>query len=284
MKRPLYCSTGALVGRVNGYDFRGAMKILRSLYEEERIRGLELMMLPAYYENRAAVTEAVRQSGVPSPVIHCEKEIGTMLSDAGALTDSGHEEEARALSEEAFRLFRLNCAFAEDLGIPRMVIHLWGGRTSDSHIARNVGALPDLTETAAAHGLRLLVEIVPSSAGDPLSNWKRVLPFLGNGGLIFDSRFGKLHEQIRETLTDPAVTPRIEHVHVSDFGGGYREFSALRPILHPGEGKIDFPALAGLLDRMGYAGSVTLESPVMGENGWNVPKLGRTLSYLGSLL
>ena len=99
MKRPLYCSTGALVGRVNGYDFRGAMKILRSLYEEERIRGLELMMLPAYYENRAAVTEAVRQSGVPSPVIHCEKEIGTMLSDAGALTDSGHEEEAKAFLE-----------------------------------------------------------------------------------------------------------------------------------------------------------------------------------------
>ena len=282
MKRPLYCSTGALVGRVNGYDWRGALRIIRSLNDGGFCRGLELMMLPVYYDAMPEVTDAVKNCGVPAPVIHCEKEVGTVLSDAGALRDEGREAESAEMKAEAVRLFRLNCAFAEELAIPRMVLHLWGGRTSDSHIGFNIETLPELSEIARSHGVRLLIENVPSSSGDPLSNWKRLLPSLGDGGLIFDSRFGQLHGQIAETLTDPAVTPRIEHVHISDYGGGLRDFSALRPILHPGEGTIDFPALAALLDGMGYAGSVTLESPVMGENGWDTDKLEKTFAYLSN--
>ena len=80
------------------------------------------------------------------------------------------------------------------------------------------------------------------------------------------------------------MTPHIEHVHVSDFGGGYRDFSALRPILHPGEGTVDFPLFASLLDAMDYRGGVTLESPVMGEGGWDTDKLCATLRYLGDIL
>ena len=255
-----------------------------SLYGEGLCLGLELMMLNAYYDRRDEVVSLVRSSGIPAPVLHCEKDVGTLLSDAGTFDSAGKTEDAKRARDEAFRLFRLNCAFAEALSIPRMVVHLWGGYASDRFLDFNIAALPELAGIAEGCGVRLLIENVPSSKADPLSNWKRLLPSLGNGGLIFDTRFGQLHAQIRETLTDPEAAPRIEHVHVSDFGGGTRDFSALRPILHPGEGTIDFPAFAALLDRMNYRGAVTLESPVMGPDGWDTDKLKKTLLYLGDLL
>jgi len=284
MKRPLYVSTGCLVGRVNGYDLDGSLGIIGSLYQGGSCRGLELMMLAAYYDRRDSVIASVRNAGVPVPVLHCDKDVGTLLSDAGTLASAGKPDGEKDKRDEAFRLFRMNCAFAEALSIPRMVLHLWGGYASDRFVDYNIAAFPELEEIAGEHGVRLLVENVPSSKSDPLSNWKRLLPSLGDGGLIFDTRFGQLHAQIAETLTDPEITPRIEHVHVSDFGGGFRDFSALRPILHPGEGTIDFPAFAELLDRMDYRGGITLESPVMGEDGWDADKLKNTLRILGQLL
>lgn len=284
MKRPLYISTGALVGRVNGYDLAGGLGVIRSRFDAGLCRGLELMMLKAYYERRIEVVERVKVCGVPVPVIHCEKDVGSLLSDAGVLLAEGKTAEAGETKGEALRLFRLNCAFAEDLAVGRMVLHLWGGYASDRQIAYNIAALSELAAIAAESGVRLLIENVPSSLADPLANWKKLLPFLGNGGLIFDTRFGQLHDQIRETLTDPEVAPRIEHVHISDFGGGYRDFSALRPILHPGEGTVDFPLVARLLDGMDYRGAVTLESPVMGEDGWDTDKLDKTLRLLGQLM
>ena len=284
MKRPLYISTGALVGRVNGYDMDGALRIIVSLRERELCRGLELMMLTAWYDRREEIISAVRSCGVPVPVIHCDKDVGTLLSDAGTLNSAGKTEDAGLKMSEALRLFRLNCAFAEELSIPRMVLHLWGGYASDRFIDYNIAALPELNRIAKDHGVRLLIENVPSSKYDPLSNWKRLLPVLGDGGLIFDTRFGQLHGQIRETLTDGDAVPKIEHVHISDFGGGYRDFSALRPILHPGEGTVDFPLVASLLDGMDYRGGVTLESPVMSEAGRDTDRLEKTLRYLLQIL
>ena len=284
MNRPLYVSTGALVGRVNGYDLRGGLDIIADLYDQGICRGLELMMLTAYYSRADEVLSLVRGCGVPTPVIHCEKDVGTLLSDAGTLYAAGKSGEADGKRDEALRLFRLNCIFGGALSIPRMVLHLWGGYASDHHVDYNISELPELSRIASEHGIRLLIENVPSSRYDPLSNWRRLLPSLEDGGLIFDTRFGQLHNQIRETLTDPEIAPRIEHVHISDFGGGYRDFSALRPILHPGEGTVDFPQAASLLDAMDYRGGITLESPVMGESGRDTDKLERTLRYLADLL
>ena len=137
-----------------------------------------------------------------------------------------------------------------------------------------------LNDIAAAHGTRILCENIPSNHADPYSNWKKLLPQLGEAGLIFDTRFGKLHEQSREILTDDAITAKIEHIHISDFGGTYRDFRALRPILHPGEGNIDFGEVADLLNGFGYTGTITLESPVMEEENLNIPKIEKTLAYL----
>ncbi len=280
MKNLLLTSTGTMVGRSNGYDYKRALREIYTLCENGLSDGLELMMLGFYYDKKEAVTDAVRSSGVPACVIHCEKEIGAMLSDAASLFALGRRDEADALCSEALELFRLNCAFGESLMIDRMVLHLWGGRKSDGHIGYNIEKFDGLKKIAAEHGIRLLVENIPSSTADPRSNWHKLMPRMDGAGFIFDTRFGKLHEQSADILTDSVLTPLIEHIHVSDFKGGYRDFAALRPIFHPGDGMIDFDEIFTLLRGIGYSGSVTLESPIMEGEGLNTTKIARTLEFL----
>lgn len=284
MNRILLVSTGTMVGRLNGYDYQRALGVVRSLQEEKLCSGMELMMLPFYYDKLGSVCDAVRSSGARTVVVHCEKEIGTMLSEAGVMDAEGRADDAADKTEEAVRYFRLNCEMARALAVGRMVLHLWGGMDSDAHVGYNISVLPKLNDIAASYGVRLLIENIPSNRGDPRSNWHKALPYLGNAGLIFDTRFGKLHEQSREILTDDQLTAKIEHIHVSDFAGTYRDFKALRPILHPGEGSVDFDEIAALLNANGYQGTVTLESPVMVDSELDVPKLRRTLTYLNRLL
>ncbi len=278
--RELYTSTGTLVGHSNGYNYRRALTEIAGLVSRGYCDGLELMMLKFYYDKTEDVADAVKQSGVKPAVIHCEKDVGTMISDAGVLQYDGKTDEAKALYRDAEKLFRLNCEMAEKLRIPRMVLHLWGGISSDAHIEYNISKMFRLNEIAAAHGTRILCENIPSNHADPRSNWHKLLPELGNAGLIFDTRFGKLHEQTEKVLTDKVLTDRIEHIHISDFGGTYRDFRALRPILHPREGKIDFEEVADLLNGFEYTGTVTLESPVMEGEDINIPKIEKTLAYL----
>jgi len=278
--RALYVSTGTLVGRGNGFNYKRALREIRRLEEKELCGGLELMMLRFYYDKIDEVTDAVRESGCSPAVIHCEKDVGTLISDAGVLCSEGKHDEADEKYAEVLRLFRLNCTVAEKLGIERMVLHLWGGYSSDRHIEYNISKMDELNSAAAEYGVRILCENIPSNLTDPRCNWHLLLPHLGNAGLIFDTRFGKLHEQTGDILTDKALTGRIEHIHISDFAGTYRDFSALRPILHPGEGTIDFSEVSALLDGFGYAGTITLESPVMVEDELDIPKLENTIEFL----
>lgn len=276
-----------MVGHRNGYDYRRALREFVRLRENGLCDGVELMMLQFYYDKLETVAEAVNASGMvdPTSVIHCEKEIGTMMSDAGVLHADGKNDEAEALYREAYALYRKNCRMAEMTGLHRMVLHLWGGRSSDGHVDYNASKLAELAETAVEYGVRLLIENVPSNHDDPHSNWLRLLPLPENTAFIFDTRFGKLHEQTAETLTDPRITPHIEHIHISDFAGTYRDFTKLRPVLHPGEGSVDFDEVSRLLDGMDYTGTVTLESPVMLDGGeYDIPKLEKTLSYLINIL
>ncbi len=280
MMNQLFVSTGTMVARENGYDYIRALGEIKRLEQQGLCDGLELMMLKFYYDKREEVVSAVRDFGVNAAMIHCEKDIGTMLSDAGGLLERGEIHDAETMLHDAMELFRYNCTFAEKLDIGRMVLHLWGGYSSDSHIEYNIEKFCTMREIAAEYGVRLLVENIPSRIYNPRSNWKKLLPHLGDGGLIFDTRFGMLHRQIEGILHDSALTEKIEHVHISDFAGTYRQFRALRPILHPGEGSVDFVKTAGLLKNLGYDGTVTLESPVVDGEDLDMAKLAGTLRFI----
>lgn len=283
-ERTLLCSTGTLIGRANGYDIHLVTRLLPEYMEQGLIAGGELMMLPVYYDRLSAVSGEWLAAGIEFPVIHCEKEVGTKLSDAAVLAAAGDSSGAAAIRAAAEADFLRNCEMGAMASSRAMVLHLWGGLHSDAQISYNADALGTLSEKIRPYGIQLLIENVPSNTHDPHTNWRRLLPLPDNCALIFDTRFGQLHRQIDETWADGEIAPHIRHIHISDIVGAPRDFSTLRPILHPGEGMIDFPAFARILDAHGYSGTVTLESPVIRDGGADGEKLKKSLAAVRELL
>lgn len=266
-----------MVGRVNNYDITGALRQMRELYDCGVICGGELMMLTDYYRREGEVVSLVGSSGVPFPVIHCEKEVGSMISTAGATDDAD-------MLSEALRLFGLNCRFGGNIGASSMVLHLWGGRDSDSHFAYNAGIVPELLDIIRPYGIRLLIENIPCTTSDPLTHWREFEKY--DIGYVFDTRFGAFHSQIGKIFaqTDLWTQGRISHMHISDYGGAPKDFTKLHPILHPREGCIDFEMVSRGLNDVKYTGTVTLESPVMVGDGLDIAKLKNTLVFLNEIL
>ena len=123
---------------------------------------------------------------------------------------------------------------------------------------------------------------VPSTVTDPLFNLHKIACELGRVGVVFDTRFATCHENAKETLSDGAVAPHIEHVHISDYRGGKKEFTCLRPVFHPLEGKCDFPLIFGMLRDLDFEGSFNLESPGITGEGPEIDldNLKRSLTFI----
>ncbi len=281
MNNEIYLSTGALVERRNGYNYHKVSETVPPLMEEGFISGAEFMMIKLYYEIRDEVIKEFLSYGIKFPIIHSDKEIGTFLSDAAvALSENGDRAFARERKNAAFDMFRFSCETGCMAGSRRLVLHLWGGLNSDKAVDYNVEWLPELIDIAKSYNIKILCENVPSSATDPLSNWKKLESQLCDAGLIFDTRFATCHRQPKETLTD-RIAEKIEHVHVSDYRGGLKEFSCLRPVWHPGDGIANFELIFSLLKKLSYCGTFTLESPGIIEGSEiNCEKLKKSLDFI----
>lgn len=274
------CSTGTLVRRANGYNYTRALRIIGELLGEGAISGGELMMLTHYYDKFDEVTSAVEASEIPFPVIHCEKGVGTDLSRAAALNAEGDMASANTLLCDLLDTFRLNCRFGKQIGAKYMVFHLWSGFDSDCNVEYNISKAKLLSDIAQEHGLRLLFETIPCTTHDPISNLSSLLDTFPEAEFIYDTRLSALHGQEIEFLRNERLTSRMRHMHVSDFIGALRDFSALRPIYHPYEGQIDFDSIAAELHRIGYSGMITLESPACAEDETDKAKLLETFTLL----
>ncbi len=276
---PLYVSTGAIIGRVNGYDYRHILRVMPRLIEQTPLDGLELMMLPAYLDKLPAMAADFGAAGLRFPVIHADKEVGTFLSTAAVTEQS-------SLIADALDRWTQNCVMGERVGSTQIVLHLWGGLDSDAALAGNLAHLGALTDIAASHGLEVLIENVPCTTHDPIANLAAIRAAFPTMRYVFDTRFAAFHGQLDSLTATPwLIGDRLAHVHISDLrDGAERDFSRLRPILHPGEGGIDFPALLASLTERAYAGSVTLESPVMSEHGIDADKLLASLKLIRQLL
>ena len=284
MKRnDLYCSTGTTVSRRNGYNFHLVTSLFPQLQEQGIIDGAEFMMIPAYYPQMKDVADEWLGEGLTFPVIHCEKEVGTLLSDAADAKAAGESEAADVLLRQALDDFKKNCEMGAMAGSRRMVFHLWGGLNSDGHVAYNISVLPQLAEIVRPYGIRLLIENVPCTTNDPLTNWESMSAHFDKCGLIFDTRFGFFHRQIEKIWQADDIYPRIEHLHIGDIRGEEKDFTTLRPIYHPCEGMVDFQSVAKRLWEVGYSGTVTLESPVATDGGADGEKLKASLIYIRNL-
>ncbi len=267
MKNEIYASTGDFTGRLNGHNYALIKEIAPRLHCD----GIELMLYSQWYGDWENIINTIASYGVRIPVVHFDKGIGVHLS----------EHTAEDL-EEAKREFTLNVWAAKRVGAKKAVFHLWGGRNSDLFLERSLAFLPAFYRECEEAGVELLVENIPAHYHGPHASWWRVAEACPNARFIYDTRFGEFHAE-HEAIMRRGLWGRVKHMHISSFARGKMEvWGMIRPILHPGEGCVDLPALVAAMPE--YTHSVTLESPVMLPNGdVDVEKLNRSLDYLAKL-
>lgn len=263
----LLTSTGSFVTRRNGRDHTLIPKVAPLL----RCDGLELMMYDTWYEKIDQVAAAL--SGLTVPVVHCDKMVGEKISLGDPVT---------ALAD-----FKENCRLARLVGAEKLVLHLWNGIPSDWHFERNLNAFGDLWRVAEAEGLLLTVENVVCGKGSPLARMAELQQRYPFARFTFDTKMAAFHREL-----DAAYEPvngwlwqgPVAHIHINDFGGGYKDWANIR-VLHPGEGWIDLPRAAAFLKEVGYEGTVTSEAGAILPDGTpDLNRINRTLDYYSRLL
>lgn len=266
MENQILCSTGTIVGRANGFDHR----LIIGYKDAIEADGFELMMLKAFYGRLPEIAGELNRAGVPIRTIHFEKDITALLGLGG-------EEERR----EGLRLFTDNVDMGRAVGAEKSVFHLWDGRFSRERVESGIALLETLYEICDKRGVELLVENVPCKTS-PYLLVSEIAQRYPNARFTFDTRHTSFMNEIDTFLESPLWQKRIGHLHISDYSGETAPgmWGVTRPILHPGEGLIDFDALFAKMPPY-HGGTVTLESPVMLPDGsHDIPKLNRTLAFL----
>lgn len=270
--KQILCSTGALITSRNGRNHRLIGEAMKKLSCD----GYEFMMYPAWYECWEQVTEDVVGMHAPIVTFHVDKGVGELVSR--------NEAGDRELAEERFDI---NCRMAQAMGAKLLVLHLWGGIPSDRDIANNVREYAVLRGIAESYGLLLTVENVPCNHENPLKHWKTLRETYPDIAFTFDVRFAAFHGIMDACLSEENAwlwQGAVCHIHIGDFAGSPMDWGALRNCLHPGEGKIDFARVFAHLKKVGYDGTVTVESTSVTEDGsWYVDKLNGTFAYLRGL-
>ena len=250
----ILCSTGALIGRPNGRDYR----LLKQFCPQLDCDGYEFILYNSWYDGIGELTTFLRELHLNIPVMHCEKSLSEHIS-------AGGQEEL----QEAFRLFEINCRLAGEIGAEKMVLHLWNGLISDSHFENNLKAYPALRDTAEKYGITLMVENVVCHQ-DPMSHWVELYRAYPDIKFVFDTKMADFHRQL-DLLYSAEYDwlwkeNHILHYHVNDYNGGYRDWDNLR-VLMMGKGHIDFDRFFRFLRSTGYRGDLTFESTGFDQTG-----------------
>ncbi len=251
---PILCSTGALIGRPNNRDYT----LLKDLAPKLSCDGFELMIYPDWYPNPDKLIDFTREIGLNIPVIHCEKKIGELLA-------SGSSEDLKTAMND----FRLNCEIARGVGAKKLVLHLWNGLVSDSHIENNISGYKYLREISDEFGLELLVENVVCNVSDPMSRLHELHENYPDAGFVFDTKMAAFHCQ-EELLYDDSnswLQDNIRHYHVNDYGGGYKDWTNLK-VLPVGKGRVDFGKFFSYIRRKNHQSfTFTVEATAFDKTG-----------------
>lgn len=250
----ILCSTGALIGRPNGRDYR----LLKQFCPQLECDGFELILYDSWYDQIEDLSAFLRELQLNIPVMHCEKTMAEHISRGG----DGE-------LEEAYSLFEKNCGLARDIGAEKIVLHLWNGEISDKHFENNLRAWPDLNRKAEKYGLTLLVENVVCR-WDPMSHWVELYRHYPDIKFVFDTKMADFHGQL-DQLYSPDYAwlwqeNHILHYHVNDFGGSYMDWSNLK-VLQLGKGHIDFDRFFRFIKEIQYTGDFTLEGTGFDQTG-----------------
>lgn len=248
-------STGALIGRPNGRDFRLLTEILPKL----NCDGVEFMMYSTWYDKVEVLRRFILDNKVPVVTFHCQKSIGEDISKGG-----------EELTETAIRNFTTNARLASEFGAKKLVMHLWDGITSDSNFSNNIACYKKLKEIAEEHKVDLLVENVVCNVKDPLTHLFELREIYPDIHYIFDTKMAAFHGQLDMLYSKECEwlwkDGHIKHYHVNDYAGGYMDWANLRT-LPIGAGNIDFERFFGFIKEIGYDDTLTLESTAFDSTG-----------------
>ncbi len=244
----IICSTGALIGRANGRDYR----LIAPCVDQLQCDAYEFMLYESWYDQLDAIAAFLKHLSIDIPVMHCEKKIGESISKNGPGDWEGAKEK-----------FLINCQMASLLGVRKMVMHLWDGLTSDRYIENNLNAFGWLQKTAKEYGIDLMVENVVCVHQDPLAHWKKLKEMYPDIHFTFDTKMAAFHQQIPDICGEEYrwlwQNHHIAHIHMNDYEGGYKDWEHLKT-LHIGRGHIDFEKLIQFIRQAGYPGDYTVEA------------------------
>lgn len=274
-KNKVLCSTGTVIGRTNNYDYT----LIEQCSDKIKCCGFEFMIEPVWYggDKLDEIASNLLPFNINFETMHMDKYIGEMISrnETGDI-------------DGALRIFELNCAAASKLGVKLLVLHLWGGHPSDKNIGINIKTYADLLEIAGKYNLILTVENIVCNTYNALIHMKKLYEIYGNNiKFTFDVRQAEFHKMLKETCEADFLWENnlVPHMHIADYKGGYMDWSRLRPVLHPGEGDVDFDYLANFLEKIHYAGSFTLEAGAKTETGGiDFEKLNKSLDFIYNII
>lgn len=251
----ILCSTGAFTGRSNGYNYR----LMEPLSKTLTCDGFELMVDDEWYPEIEEVKQYIKNLNLYIPVVHCAKDIGELISKGG-------EEELAA----AYQMFETDCGVAKYLGAEKLVLHLWGGRISDSNFQSNIREYRKLNEIAQSHGLVLMVENIVCNVENPMKHLCELREIYPDMKYVFDTKMAAFHEQMDLLYKDEYdwlwKEDHIVHYHVNDYGGGYMDWANLRT-LPIGKGHVDFEKFFAFIKKNGYQGDFTVEATAFDSTG-----------------
>lgn len=269
----ILCSTGTFLGKANSNDYR----LLGEYAQKLECDGFELMISNAWYPMLDDMIGTVKALELNIPIIHANKKLGEYLCGLKTTFDNDHftdyfmtEDEERAHFEKGTDLFKENLRAAEQLGVHKMVLHLWNGQCSDRNMENSIRRFGIWKEMAEEAGVDMLVENVVCNKHDPLSNLKLVAEAYDNVGFVYDTKMSEFHQQTMKLFEpeyeDLLWNGHIRHLHINDYGGGYMDWSNM-DILPVGKGHVDFDTFFSRMKDFAYDGDITIEATALRKDG-----------------
>lgn len=266
-------STGALIGRPNGRDYR----LMADLKNKIKCDGFEFMMYSTWYDMADEVSSFFIENKIYTPTYHIQKSIGELITEGGSNN-----------LKEALRRFEININMASRMQAKKAIMHLWNGEISDSAFENNLNAYAQLRSIADSFEVELLIENVVCNQKDPFYHWLELKEKYEDVKFVFDTKMAAFHGQL-ELLYDEKNSwlykeNFIRHYHVNDYAGAPMEWSKLKT-LPIGAGNIDFDKFFMFVNKTGYDETFTLESTAFIKDGTvNVSMLNEQIDYVKSRL
>ena len=270
---PVYASTGAIITRLNGRNYRLIPEIVPQLHAD----GMEFMMYDSWNDEVKTIRAFLKRSGIFFPVMHLDKRIGEMLAEFGA---DGLARAKKMLARDLIT--------AKEIGAQKLVLHLWSGAYSDLHFGAMLDAVEPFFDMAEAGGLALTVENVTCRVARSLPRMKAVYERCPRAAFTYDTKMAQLHGE-NEMLPLPEwnwlfADHRVLHLHVNDTVAD-NATNGRMPVLHFGDGEVKFGDFFNYLRRTGFDGTATVESTSCREDGSiDTARLNRSLDEVRSAL